>query len=106
MSETKTTISEKDIRQITDQLKKQFRPEQIIIFGSYAGGEPTVDSDVDILIIMQTDLSAREAAYTVRKAINPAFPVDILVRTPAQIKQRTAMGDQFIQDILENGLVV
>ena len=106
MSETRIIVSENDIRQVADEIKKQFHPDKVIIFGSYAGGEPTVDSDVDILIIMQSDLSVREAAYNIRKSINPAFPVDIIVRTPAQIEQRTAMGDRFIQGILEYGLIV
>ena len=106
MSEARTTISENEIRQVADQIKKLFNPEKVIVFGSYAEGEPSADSDVDLLIILDTTSSPRELAYNIRKSISPAFPVDIIVRTPAQIEERVLLGDQFIQNILDSGQVL
>jgi len=82
-------------------------PEKIILFGSYAHGNPTPDSDIDLLVIMHTSDSSKERSWAVSKLLLPRpFPVDILVRTPQEIETAVENGDFFIQGILKHGIVL
>jgi len=104
--ELKTKASFIDMKQIETQvlsIAKRFEPEKIILFGSYATGNPTPDSDVDLLVIMNTGQSTWDAAVEISLMVKHAFPMDTIVRTPQQIVQRLNYGDFFIKDILENG---
>ena len=53
------------IQQVSDEIVRRFRPERIILFGSYAYGTPTETSDVDLLVVMPAD------GRDIRKAIRP-----------------------------------
>lgn len=46
---------EQEIKKITNQIKKKYKPEKIILFGSFAYGEATKDSDVDLFIIKKNE---------------------------------------------------
>jgi predicted nucleotidyltransferase len=82
-------------------------PEKIVLFGSYAYGEPTDDSDVDLLIVLDQPGSRAERYLAVASLLRPRrFPVDLIVRTPAEIEQALAHGDFFIRDILSRGRVL
>jgi uncharacterized protein len=82
-------------------------PEKIILFGSYANGNPTPDSDVDLLVIMETDAISKERSWAVSRLLLPrTFPVDIIVRTPQEIDRSLAKGDFFIREILMQGKVL
>src|SRR6266542_4127760 len=94
------------IRKYADQIAKQFHPNKIILFGSYAYGKPTEDSDVDILVIMPFKGSNPEKATEIWMATKPKFPIDIMVRKPAEIKKRLGMGDFFLREITEKGKVL
>lgn len=86
---------------------EELQPEKIILFGSYAYGNPTPDSDVDLLIIMETDAVSKERSWAVSRLLLPrTFPVDILVRTPQEIKGSLAKGDFFIREIITEGKVL
>jgi predicted nucleotidyltransferase len=98
-----------EMRQIEEKVQpiiEKFRPEKIILFGSYAAGNPTPASDVDLLVIMNTDRSTLELAAEVSSSIKHTFPIDILVRTPQEIAKRLQYGDFFIRDIMETGKVL
>ena len=87
-------------------LVEQFRPQQIILFGSYARGQPDEHSDVDLLIIMPFEGDSIRKAVEIRSAVHAGFPVDLLVRTPAQVEQRIAWNDWFMREIVGKGKVV
>jgi len=91
------------IRSIARQIARQFRPQKIVLFGSRAHGRPTSDSDVDLLVIMETKGSVLREAGEVSKAVPHPFPLDILVRTPSQIAEGVEEGDFFILDMLSKG---
>lgn len=95
-----------DVKMYTDRVAKEFNPEKIILFGSAAKNTTTENSDVDILIIMNFEGRAVEQAFRIRKTIPPSFPMDVFVRRPEQIKDRIKMGDFFIREILEDGIVL
>ncbi|WP_346289422.1 nucleotidyltransferase domain-containing protein [Sphaerothrix gracilis] len=99
-------VEMRQIEALGRQIAARFRPERIILFGSYANGQPTADSDVDLLVILPFEGYPFRVAAAILKATNPDFAVDLLARTPEQIEQRLAIGDDFIQDILERGKIL
>ncbi len=89
------------------RLARQLNPEQVILFGSYAYGTPTPDSDVDLLVILDTDASTTERYLAVSRLLYPRpFPADILVRTPAEIERALDANDFFIREIVSQGRVL
>jgi len=97
-------IDREKIKEISDKIAREFKPERIILFGSYAWGKPHEDSDVDLFIIKDTDERRIERKRKVRKIIwGSGAPVDILVYTPNEVERRRNIGDFFIDDIVTNG---
>jgi len=99
-------VSSSDIETVASRIAREFHPEKILLFGSYAYGKPTPDSDVDLLVSMKTSLRPVQQAAQIRNTIEFPFAVDLIVRTPEQIEQRLAMGDGFIREITTNGRVL
>lgn len=86
------------------RIAETLHPEKIILFGSYAYGNPTPDSDVDLLVVMQNQKSHRENYLAVSECLIPRpFGVDIVLRTPQQMRSALANGDFLIQEISERG---
>ena len=89
------------------RIARTLRPARIILFGSYAYGTPTQDSDVDLLVVMNTTASSKDRSWAVSRLLMPRpFPVDILVRTPKEVKQALDKRDFFIHEILTQGKVL
>jgi predicted nucleotidyltransferase len=93
------------LAEVVAQIAETFRPERIVLFGSRAYGAPTEDSDVDLLVVMETDLRQPELAARIRQSLrlDPVFPLDIIVRLPAQIRLGLEEGDFFIEDVMTLG---
>jgi len=90
-----------------ERIVQELQPEKIILFGSYAYGTPSPGSDVDLLVIMETEESSKERSWAVSRLLIPRpFPVDILVRTPQEIQRALAKGDFFIREIIAQGRVL
>jgi len=86
---------------------KRFRPKAIILFGSYAYGHPTPDSDVDLLVIMpKTRERGERMSVRIRHAVPRNFPMDLLVRTPKEVARRLRWGDVFVREVTEKGQVI
>jgi predicted nucleotidyltransferase len=107
------------VHKIADQLRpylqvlvEQFHPERVILFGSYAYGEPTEDSDVDLLVVKDIESSPVSEATRIRRALRPLrhtasnLPLDIMVRAPEDLRARIAHGADFHEEILRKGLVL
>ena len=93
------------IRQFARQVAERFQPDQIILFGSHAYGQPHADSDVDILVVMPTRNQLDQAAK-IHLATLPPFPVHLLVRTPHNLAWRLAEGDSFLNEVMSKGKVL
>jgi predicted nucleotidyltransferase len=106
MAEVRTLPTLAEIQRVVQQIAAQFRPQKVILFGSYAGGTPTRDSDVDLLVTMETPLPNVEQAVAIRRAVDFPFPTDLLVRTPQQVAERLELGDVFIREVLAKGIVL
>ena len=97
-------VSRKDIQAITDDIVREFTPLQVILFGSYAYGTPTEDSDVDLLVVMDVPKSEfRSKATEIRQRIPDRFRLDLLVRSPEEIAYRVSYNDWFLREITEKG---
>ena len=94
------------IKELAGRIAKEFKPERIVLFGSYADGTPTVDSDVDLLVVMPFDGRSVDESVKIRMALRPAFPLDLIIRTSEMIQERIRQGDTFLIDIMENGKVL
>jgi uncharacterized protein len=94
------------IEEFGRRIGEQFRPRSVVLFGSYARGTATVDSDVDLLVIMPHEGRSVDASVSIRLKMNPPFPLDLLVRKPEVVRQRLAMGDSFLRDVLRDGKVL
>jgi len=100
-------ITDAKIRQAARKIADAVHPEKIILFGSFAYGQPTPDSDVDLLVIMESNLRPQARVIQISEILDPRpFPVDIIARTPAEIEERLRMGDVFFREILSKGKVV
>jgi len=94
------------IQEVARRLGEEYSPQRVILFGSYAYGKPTRDSDVDLLIIQSFRGSSVKKSVEIRLKVRPPFSVDLLVRTPEKIQERLEMGDCFIREILRKGKVL
>jgi uncharacterized protein len=99
-------VAMKEIRDLSRRIVREFHPRRIVLFGSYAEGRATADSDVDLLVVLPHRGKAVEKSVEIRLATRPAFALDLLVRTPREVQKRLAMGDTFIRDILGHGKVL
>jgi predicted nucleotidyltransferase len=98
---------EAQIPAIKEQIVKEFQPEKIILFGSYAWGIPTSDSDVDLFIIKNSTESRRKRQIDLRmRLFGSGVPMDLLVYTPEEIQKRLDIEDPFILHILKSGKVL
>ena len=100
-------IAMEAIEAVVRRIVERFQPEKIILFGSYAYGRPTAESDVDLLVVMDTPLRSRQQRLEISRAISPRpFGIDIIVHTPRQLEQRVAMGDFFLREAVTKGKVL
>jgi len=96
-------VKRQQIQGFVKQVVARFHPQRIILFGSYAYGKPTPDSDVDLLVIMAHRGHPAMQAAEIRKAVRAGFPMDLIVRSPREIRRRLDKGDFFIREIMERG---
>ena len=95
-----------DIEKLTASIVREFKPQRIILFGSHAHGTPKPDSDVDLLVILPFEGKNWQMASAIRERVHPTFPLDLLVRTDAQIRERLNRLDSFITEIVGKGKVL
>ncbi len=100
------TVTEDEIKSFVNDVINRFNRERVILFGSHASGGATPDSDVDILVVMDFKSRPHQQAFEIRRTIKRSFPLDILVRRPADINRRLRLGDFFIKEIMQEGKVL
>jgi predicted nucleotidyltransferase len=99
-------ITRARVAELSRRITERFAPERIVLFGSHARGRARRDSDVDLLVVMRfRGVSARKAAE-ILNAVEPGFPVDLLVRTPQEVRRRLAQNDPFFGEIARHGKVL
>jgi predicted nucleotidyltransferase len=93
------------IRAVARQIARTFRPQRIVLFGSYAHGTPNRHSDVDLLVLLNGK-DVHDEGLRIRQSIDFDFPVDIIVRSPQEFERRIRWGDFFLREIQEKGKVL
>lgn len=99
----------KIISEVVEKLKETYKPRKIILFGSYAYGKATEDSDIDLFIVKNTGKRMVDRFVDVKRIIyKPGLriPISPLVYTPKELEERLRMGDNFINEILKKGVVL
>ena len=94
------------IRRFVANLAGEFRPDQVILFGSRANGTSKADSDVDLLVVMPHRGPAALQAARILEAVPAPFPLDLIVRSPQKIRKRLKLGDSFLHEIFSRGEVL
>jgi predicted nucleotidyltransferase len=106
MTDLKPTVTLSDIQQVARQIVERFRPQKVILFGSYAGGKATGHSDVDLLVVMETDELPLHTAARISASVDHPFPLDILVRKPAELDAYLAEKSIFETEIVTRGMTL
>jgi uncharacterized protein len=100
-------ITEQDINIVTNRIVEYYQPEKIILFRSYALGNANDNSDLDLLLIKETDELPINRAAGIRKALRDILlPIDILVYTPSEISKDIERKFTFIHDVIKSGKIL
>jgi len=97
-------IHESQIQQVAVQLATAAQASQVILFGSYARGEATERSDVDLMVVAETDLPRHKRAVGLYKQFRPyPFGMDIVVYTPQEVEEGKKSALTFVSTVLREG---
>ena len=100
-------LNSETIDEIVKRIVNSVDPEKIILFGSYAYGQPREDSDLDLLVIMESSLPRYKRAIPIYRALaGLIIPKDVLVYTPEEIKKWSQVSQAFITTVLEKGQII
>jgi len=102
-------IKKKLLEKIVKVVAEKYQPQEIILFGSYAYGVPTKESDIDLLIIKDTDKPFHKRWSEVCSLVSDmvkTIPFSPFVVTPAELKDRLEKGDEFFDEIMKKGKVL
>ena len=92
---------------IIGKIVDECNPKAIVPFGSVSKGTSTEDSDIDLMVILNTDLSYCERTLAVRKSIGvTTIPIDILAFTPEEVEKERNNRFSIIHEVLRTGKVV
>ena len=99
-------VSRREIQNFVDQVVSRFHPGKVILYGSHAYGHPNEDSDVDLMVIMPYHGSPAQVATAIRLACPRRFAMDLMVRSPSEVRSRLRMGDEFVKEVTSRGVVL
>ena len=99
-------VTRTEIHAIAKSIGAEFRPEKVVLFGSHAYGTPSEDSDVDLLVIMEHSGSGGAQALEIVRRVRSRIPVDLVVRTPQEMRQRLKWNDFFLMEVVKRGEVL
>ncbi|VVB92094.1 Nucleotidyltransferase domain protein [uncultured archaeon] len=100
-------ITDELIQKIKNRIVSGVHPEKIILFGSYAYGTPTKDSDLDLLVIMPSDEPMHKRILQIRKLLRDfRIPKDIIVYTPEEVENWKGASAAFITSVMRKGKVI
>jgi predicted nucleotidyltransferase len=99
-------VNVEQIIEFVNRIAESFRPQRVILFGSYAYGKPTADSDVDLLVVMPHAGTPASKASEIRVAIPRNFPCDLMVRSPGTLRRRIMLDDFFLKEVTQKGITL
>ena len=105
-SKENTMVSMSEIQAAADSIVKEFGPERIILFGSYARGNPSSISDVDMMVVLSFEGKSFWKSLEILNRIDPQFSLDLFARRPDDATRRYEEGDPLIRDAIDHGKVL
>jgi len=100
-------IEENKILEIVNIIAKGYNPDKIILFGSYAKGTSDENSDLDLFVLKDTELSKSKRVVQVRRLLYGAMvPMDLVVFTPQEVDESKDNEFSFVNEILNTGQVM
>jgi len=99
-------VAMSSVIELSERIAKEFHPEKIILFGSYAYGTPRKDSDVDLLVILPFEGSGLRKAVDILTRVSPDFPIDLIARRPEDAARYYAERDPLICEAFDSGRVL
>lgn len=101
-------VTSEQIKEVVDTIVDHFEPQAVILFGSYATGKATEDSDIDILVVKETDLPRHRRLIGLGQKLSRVLvhPMDILVYTPGEISSRSDFDLDFVTRVLKEGKII
>jgi predicted nucleotidyltransferase len=107
MAEYPVPVTETLLQEIAHRVVENFDPEKVILFGSHAAGTARIDSDIDLLVVMEAEGSPIQRAVAVKRVCRPRFvAMDLLVKTPKEMAAQLQQGNFFLHQILAEGRVL
>lgn len=95
------------LKEAVKRIAEKFMPVRIILFGSHAYGQPTPDSDIDLLIVMETDIVPHKRSVPIRKLLKDlGIPKDIIVKTPGEFERFKDIVGTIIYPAAHKGRVI
>ncbi len=101
-----SAVRRASIRAYARRVAREFSPRRIVLFGSHARGEAGPDADVDLLVVFAGSRPMADRSLEIRRRLAAPFPLDLLTRSEGEIERRLRYGDFFLQEILEEGVVL
>jgi len=94
------------VREVVETIREGYDPEKIIVFGSYAHGTQREGSDLDILVVKNTDARWADRVRAVSRLLTPRrLPMDIIVKTSAEVEEALQERELFMRRVMEEGVV-
>lgn len=98
---------ESQLKGLLERLLQHIQPEKVIVFGSYASGTASATSDIDLLVVWDSDLPRDQRQEAISRALRPRqIPIDILAYTPAEVTRCLRVPGSFVDHILNTGKVL
>jgi len=95
------------IDEISKKIVKEIAPEKIILFGSYANGSPTNESDIDLIIVNKTSLPKHKRGIEIRRLFyRQLIPLDIKVYTPEEFEDELSNHYSFLYSAIQNSILL
>ena len=95
-----------DIQEVANRIAREFEPDRIILFGSYARGMPGADSDIDLLVVLPFEGKGFWKSLEIINSVNVPYPLDLLAYRPDAVEWRYAQGDPLIREAIDHGKVL
>ena len=94
------------VQDIVKKISEGYDPDRIIVFGSYARGTQRKGSDLDVLVVKETTARWTDRVRAVSGLVTPRrVPMDIIVKTPAEVEEALRHRELFMRQVMEEGVV-